>query len=191
MPALPAACPKREADELAALVGVMDESRSGTSAGAAPSAARRRRARCACGRPSTSRRSGGCRRPGAASRPALAVDEVISDPDAGHPDRCRAALRLHQAADLRAARHPLHALSAKARTLRGLQTQLGMDAPSAVDAAIGRVDRLDLLESATHRSAPDPTVPASTSHRSPTGSTPSSRHCMETGVRAFSAEMNR
>jgi hypothetical protein len=70
------------------------------------------------------------------------------------------------------------------------QAQLGVDAPRAVDTAVGGVDRLDAFGQPRVRERAIARGAGAASHN-PERLTPSSPQHMETGVRAFSAEMNR
>ena len=74
----------------------------------------------------------------------LAFDQVISDPDAGHPDRRASALLGDQPRQAGLAHQPLHPLAPDPDPV--LQAQLGVDARSAIDAAVGLVDLGDLLD---------------------------------------------
>ena len=64
-----------------------------------------------------------------------AVDEVLADPDAGHPDRCPAALASDQPRQAGLAHQPLHALAPDPDAVA--EHELGVDARRAVDAAVG------------------------------------------------------
>jgi hypothetical protein len=77
-------------------------------------------------------------------RQKRAVDEVLADPDAGHPDRRLAAPTRLQAGQAGRPHEPFHALAAQALAVG--QDELGVDPRAAVDAAIYPVDLADLLE---------------------------------------------
>jgi hypothetical protein len=68
-----------------------------------------------------------------------AVDEVLADPDAGHPDRRAARAERGCSRTGRPRHQPFHALSAQALAVG--QDELGVDARAAVDAAVDPVDR--------------------------------------------------
>jgi hypothetical protein len=110
------------------------------------------------------------------------------DPDSGNADRRAAPLLGHEPGDRGVAHQPLDALAPNPDALGG--AQLGVDAPRAVDAAVGGVDGLDALgqprvgQRALRRRPPLPVVIARAAD-------PSSSQATETGVRAFSAEINR
>jgi hypothetical protein len=68
----------------------------------------------------------------------LAVDEVISDPDARHPDRGAPALFHHQPRQAGLAHETLHSLLPHPDAV--LHPQLGMNPGSAIDGPVGHVD---------------------------------------------------
>lgn len=63
------------------------------------------------------------------------VDEVLADPDAGHPNRRLAALSSDQAADAGLAHEPLDALATDPDAVG--HGQFGVDARRSVDPAVG------------------------------------------------------
>jgi hypothetical protein len=73
-----------------------------------------------------------------------ALDEVIGDLDAGHPDRGAPSLSCDQPGDLGRPHEPLYALARHGDAVT--ESQLGLHPPRSVDLPVLSVDLLDALD---------------------------------------------
>jgi hypothetical protein len=78
------------------------------------------------------------------ARPELPFDQVVSDPDTGNPNRCSPILLRYKPGDPGALHQPLDALATDPDATA--EAQLRMDPRRAIDAPVGLMDLLDLLE---------------------------------------------